>query len=285
MAAPFTPQTAAYKLTHWLDAAELSGLPRFPVDVQALALDVGKELKWPDPIFKVEAASIPGFEGGLFRVDDRGWALLYNSEIASPGRIRFTQAHELGHYLVHRLQQDEFACSQADVLNSQDAYEVREAEADRFASELLMPMKKFRTLIPDRVDFDALSEGSSLFGVSLTAAAIRWIRSTDESAVLIVSRDDFVAWSISSQRALKNGAYIKTRGLAVPLPAGSITASHDVAAIRTGEPVSLDSWFPHAHPDASAREMKLRCDNYGFTLTLLHLSRGDAVWPPRQESD
>lgn len=32
--------------------------------------------------------------------------------------------------------------------------------------------------------------------------------------------------------------------------------------------------------DAVAREMKLRCDNYGYTLSLLHLSNGDKVWAP-----
>lgn len=283
MATPFTPQTAAYKLTHWLDAAASVGMRRFPVDVEALALQVGGELRWKDPIFKVEAASIEGFEGGLFRLDERGWALLYNKQITSPGRIRFTQAHELGHYLVHRLEQDEFACSQQDVVNWQAGAKAKEVQADQFASELLMPMKQFRTLMADKVDLGALSDAASLFGVSLTAAALRWIRGTEESAVLVVSRDDFIDWSVPSDRAFKNGAYIKTKGLAVALPEGSIAADNTVSSNRAGGNVPLRVWFPHAHPDAVAREMKLRCDNFDYTLTLLHISRGEKVWKPAEE--
>jgi hypothetical protein len=142
--APFTPATAAIKLTHWLDAAAAAGLQRFPVDVEQLALHVGKELKWPDPIFKVVAADIPTFEGGLFHVEDQGWALLYNRNMTSEGRIRFTQAHELGHYLIHRLAQQEFHCSQADMVHWGPEMKSIEAEADDFASNLLMPMKQFR---------------------------------------------------------------------------------------------------------------------------------------------
>ena len=33
--------------------------------------------------------------------------------------------------------------------------------------------------------------------------------------------------------------------------------------------------------DAVAKEMKLVCENYGYTLTLLSLSNGDKVWEPR----
>ncbi|WP_421884998.1 hypothetical protein [Methylibium sp.] len=42
----------------------------------------------------------------------------------------------------------------------------------------------------------------------------------------------------------------------------------------------LKTWFEHAHPDAVAREMKPQRDNYGYTLTLLHLSAGDKAWAP-----
>jgi hypothetical protein len=43
----------------------------------------------------------------------------------------------------------------------------------------------------------------------------------------------------------------------------------------------LKTWFENAHPDAVLREMRLHCDNYGYTLSLLHLGNGDKVWAPR----
>ena len=284
--ATFTPATAAIRLTHWLDAAAAVGLQRFPVDVEQLALYVGQELKWPDPIFKVVAADIPSFEGGLFHVENQGWALLYNRNMTSQGRIRFTQAHELGHYLVHRLAQQEFQCSQADMVHWGPEMRSIEAEADDFASNLLMPMKQFRACTSaSDIDFDILSDTSNMFGVSLTAAALRWIRSTEQSAVLILSRDGFMDWAISTDKARANGAFYKTKGRVVELPAGSIAANEAIASCRTGDQVSLNTWFEHAHRDAVAREMKLVCENYGYTLTLLSLSNGDKAWAPRDWGD
>ena len=285
--ATFTPVTAAIRLTHWLDSAAAAGLQRFPVDVEQLALYVGQELKWPDPIFKVVAADIPpSFEGGLFHVEDQGWALLYNRNMTSQGRIRFTQAHELGHYLVHRLAQQEFQCSQADMVHWGPEMRSIEAEADDFASNLLMPMKQFRACTSaSDIDFDILSDTSNMFGVSLTAAALRWIRSTEQSAVLILSRDGFMDWAISSDKARANGAFYKTKRRVVELPAGSIAANEAIASCRTGDQVSLNTWFEHAHRDAVAREMKLVCENYGYTLTLLSLSNGDKAWAPRDWGD
>jgi hypothetical protein len=278
----FTPITAAIRLTHWLDAAEAAGLQRFPVDVKDLALQVGQQLKWSDPIFTVEPANIDSFEGGLFRVDGRGWALLYNERMGSPGRIRFTQAHELGHYLLHRALQLEFRCSQADMLHVGQEQHSQEADADGFASLLLMPMKQFRACTTGQpIDFDVLSDASSRFGVSLTAVALRWIQSTTESAVLVLSRDGFMEWSVSSERARKNGAFFRTRGRVVELPADSLAADDDASTFRGGESIRLHAWFPHAHRDAVAREMRLNCENYGCTLSLLHLSAGDSVWEPR----
>ena len=282
----FTPSSAAIRLTHWLDALAATGLPRFPVDVEQLALSVGQQLKWSDPIAVVKAADIQRFEGGLFHLGDQGWALLYNEKLKSPGRVRFTQAHELGHYLLHRLAQEEFQCSQADMVHWGPEQKSIEAEADDFASSLLMPMKQFRaaTNTGGIVDFDVLSSASAMFGVSLTAVALRWIRSTSESALLVLSRDGFMDWAVSSDKARSNGAFFKTKGRAVQLPSDTLANDASVSHCRTGQRVSLKSWFEHAHPDTSAWEMKLACENYGYTLSLLHLSPGDKVWEPRQWS-
>jgi Zn-dependent peptidase ImmA (M78 family) len=279
---PFTPATAANLLTHWLNAAAMAGLERFPVDVEQLALHVGHELRWPDPITKVVAADINRFEGGLFALDQNRWALLYNEKLTSPGRVRFTQAHELGHYLLHRSIQHSFECSQADMVHWEPSLKTMEAESDEFASNLLMPWKQFRDVTPAiDVDFEALSDASTKFGVSLTAVALRWIHATSESAILILSRDGYMDWAVSSDKARSNGAFFKTRGKVVELPSGSIAANERIASSRRGEKIPLSTWFDHAHRDASAREMKLTCENYGYTLTMLHLSPSDSVWEPR----
>lgn len=276
-----TPSKAAFRLTHLLDAA-FGAATRFPVDVKTLAKDVADALHLDERITAVKPANLDSFEGGLFQVEPQSWALLYNEELLSPGRILFTQAHELGHFLVHRQQQTSFECSQAEVGGFDLSHRKMEAEADEFASTLLMPLNQFRASVAGQaVDLEVLSGAARKFGVSLTAASLRWLRSTDESAILVLSRDGFIDWSISSDRAFHNGAFIRTQGRTVALPTGSLAEASDTQTSRAGARVPLRTWFEHAHPDAEMREMKLRCDNYGYTLSLLHLSPTDLVWAPR----
>lgn len=277
----FTPSSAAIKLSHWLDAFAVLGTPRFPVDVKELALAVGTQLRWTDTISSVQAVPLSTFEGGLFHLQNGAWALLYNEKMTSQGRIRFTQAHELGHFLLHRNKQSSFECSESDLLHWGPDLIDMESEADDFAAKLLMPLTHFRQATAGQpINLEILSVASYKFGVSLTAAALQWIKSTGESAVLVLSRDGFIDWSISSDRAFKNGVFIRTKGLTVELPERSLAADQSISDDKSGVRISLKTWFKHAHADAVMREMKLGCNNYGYTLSLLHLSPSDKAFPP-----
>lgn len=281
----WTPQKAAIRLTKICDQiSQVHGIPRFPVDVAELALGTAEVFRWPDPIAKVEAVDIPGFDGALFANEARSrWMLLYNDGLASPGRIRFTQAHELGHYVLHRLKRDEFKCSSDDMLSWEDKN--IEAEADLFASFLLMPLNDFRKQLTTTVDFELLRHCAIRYGVSLTAAALKWIQCTEESAVLILSRDGFMKWAFSSTTARRNGAFFRTRQGAVEIPAGSLAASPAITQERQGVELPASLWFPHTDRSASVREMKIQSEKYEYTMTLLCLSRNASVWPPFTEPE
>lgn len=282
---PFaTPQGAAVRLSQWLDAC-FSSSPgdRFPVDVPAIALGIGQQMNVADRIVQVQAFQAKAFEGGLFQIDPQKWALLYNDAGVSPRRVRFTQAHELGHFIVHRTLKTTFECSEGETAGWSDGNRNIEREADDFAANLLMPRTHFeRKVAGNQIDFEAISSAADDFGVSLTAAALRWLRITNESAVLVSSNEGFINWSVSSDRALKNGAYFRTVGRPpIEVPAASIASDPMRPHARSGEPVALQTWFKYAHRDAVAREMKVQCDNHAFALSLLHLSPTDAAWPPR----
>ncbi len=286
MAESLTSFTAAAKLTHWLDALAGGGHgARFPVEVADVALWVGQELKWADPIHEVKSANIRNFEGGLFYLEDRkGWVMLYNEVIRSAGRRRFTQAHELGHYLIHRARQSTFECTQSDMLHWGPDLKLMESEADDFAANLLMPLNHFRLDTEGQsINFEILSVCSDKYGVSLTAAALRWIKSTAQSAVLVLSRDGFMDWSFSSDRAFKKGAFFRTKHEPLEIPASSHLAASPSILHKRGIDIAANVWFPHAHPEARLREMNVLCENYGYTLTLLSMSAGDEVWAPRTE--
>jgi len=277
-----TPSKAAYKLTHVLDTfADAHGSTRFPVDVAELALNAASLFGWKDSITQVQAADIKNFEGALFSNDDRSeWCLLYNNAIKSNGRIRFTQAHELGHYILHRHQKDSFNCSEDDVVN-RDAEETSiEAQADTFAATLLMPLNDFRDQVGTASDLESLGACAERYGTSLTATVLRWLKDTDQQAVLINHRDGYMRWAYSSKAAKKNGAFFRSRKQIIEIPENSIAANESITSDRSGTEVSARVWFPHAPPHLSLREMKITSGEYDTALTLLVLPRGSTAWPP-----
>lgn len=278
----WTPPRAAHRLTHVLNAyAAAHGTPRFPVDVDALALEAANVFGWNDPITELRPAPIRHFEGALFPDDARQrWFLFYNPTITSPGRIRFTKGHELGHYLLHRQGRASFECTEQDMLTwSEDTQDI-EAQADLFASTLLMPLDDLRAQITQPVDFDLLGHCADRYGTSLTATTLRWLDATDENAVLVVSRDGFMRWAHSSKRAMRAGAFFRTRASVVAVPDGSRAADTRVEHDRRGTLVPATTWFAHADISESLREFKLCADQYDWIMSLLILPRHARVWPP-----
>lgn len=284
---PLTPPRAALRLTHILDTyAAAHNVARFPVNVEELALGCAQVFGWGDPITHVEAASIHGFEGALFPSDDRkNWLLLYNNTMRSPGRIRFTQAHELGHYILHRAQRESFECSESDMLNWSLEDASLESQADEFASYLLMPLNDYRQQVNAPVDLDVMAHCADRYGVSLTAAILKWLSYTDEKAVVIMSRDGFMNWAWASQPAFKSGAFFRTRRQTIAIPPGSISANPAIQSERRGADVPATVWFAHAEPQWTVREMKLYSDHYDCMITLIILPRFATVWPPRDAGD
>ena len=273
---------AATRLTKVLETfSTVHGANRFPVDVPALARETAAIFGWKDHISRVESADIKGFDGALFPNDARTeWLLLYNGAVPSPGRIRFTQAHELGHYVLHRTLKDAFECSDDDMLNwSQDDKDM-EGQADMFASYLLMPLDDFRKQVPGAIDLDVLGHCADRYGVSLTAAALKWLQYTDEKAVIIVSSNGFMNWAWASEPASKAGAFFRTRKNVIPIPSGSLAANNDIRHERAGQAVPAKVWFPDADSRVQIREMKLQADRYESVMTLLHLPRSADVWLP-----
>ena len=280
MADTLTASKAAYKISHVLDLfAAHHDSTRFPVNIVDLAKDAANQFGWPDPISEVRAEDIARFEGALIPgADRREWMLLYNDKIRSEGRIRFTQAHELGHYLLHRHQQESFACAEKDVVNLQTDEVTIEAQADSFASTVLMPLNDFRAQMVGSADFDGISSCADRYGVSLTSAALRWLRYTDTQAVLVVHRDGFMRWAFSSRSAAKNGAFFRTRSQTIPIPCGSLASNDAVLHERAGVELSARTWFPNAPVQLSLREMKITAQEYDSVMTLLVLPRAACVW-------
>lgn len=270
----WTPQRAANRLAKLAEVFSAAhGVHRFPVDVPSLALETARIFGWSDPITQVQAANIKGLDGALFPGYGRKeWLLLYNEMVSSPGRVRFTQAHELGHYILHRQARESFQCSDADMLNwSRDDKDI-EGQADLFASYLLMPLDDYRKQVTTVVDLELLGHCADRYGVSLTAAILKWLQYTDEKAVLVISKDGFINWAWSSESAAKAGAFFRTRNSVIPVPDSSIAAKSEISHDRTGTLIPASVWFPYASADTPVREMKIYAEQYG--VDFLWFDRG-----------
>ena len=285
---PGAPIAEANRLSRLLNISR--GTERFPVDVEELARGYAQQFGHNDPITEVIGADLPGFEGALYgtkKHENLEWALLYNSAIEVPGRIRFTMAHELGHYILHRQNGNAFECSEADLLQWDTVEKRQEAEADVFASYLLMPIDDFRRSIgSDSVDLRILDGCARRYGVSLTAAILKWLEFTEQRAVLVMSTEGYILWARSSQSAYHSGAVFRTRRNPVSIPTDSLAASA-ISVTREMQGVELAAriWFPQEPEDMSLREFKIVSDRYERTMSLLILPKAEPRWVREQEDN
>jgi Zn-dependent peptidase ImmA (M78 family) len=272
------PFKEAARITKMLDHA--LGVDRFdkaPVDVAELAVEYSRATAAQTPIHEVTGRRLEGCAGALVYSEERPrqWGILFDQK-QSPGRRAFTVAHEFGHWVLHRALIEDDPSFDGGIYCDENAVVRRdvtgiEQEADEFAANLLMPLHDFRRQLPatEQPTFDRLSAAAKRYGVSLTAAILRWLEYTETRAMMIVSNEGFAVWARSSDSALKTRRYIRTRDTVFELPATAFAARRDYSdAARTGVLQPSGVWFPE-----QALEMCLRSERYDHEITLLHFDK------------
>lgn len=291
-AAPKKPMAEANRLSSMLNL--VLGEERFPVKVDEVALEYSRQCCPDDPIDKVMGEPLEGFEGMLTANRARSkWLVLYNNAMPSMGRQRFTIAHELGHYLLHRDRQDQFECGSDDIETADGADERRErqleTEADQFASALLMPLDDFRRQVDGQpIGVDLLNHCAARYGASLTAAALKWIDVAPERAILVASGEDHLLWAKSNEAAYRSGAYFATRKQTIEVPAASLAHSSNGDSTNKVEAKRAQVWLPREPASMPLTEMTLIAAPPDYTLTLLlmpHAERRTAWGDETAEED
>jgi len=274
-----TGSIAASTVLKWLRAYHReSGMP------DAVDLDILRQMLPTTPYGKdvreIKAPmvlDVDSCEGMLVRnpKDVAEWGIFYNGK-ASPERRRFTIAHELGHLILHRGQQQSFNCDKESVYSGIDTIRVIEREADDFASNLLMPGDLLRDWISNqRIDLRVLSAIAKRFQVSFEALCIRFIKFTTQRAILVYWDNGFVKYEWRSSSAIKTRARIRrTDDPQEPLP-GTLAADASVTQEWDGTEMSAAIWCPE-----EAQHMKLREFKHSFgardrVLTLLLLESAE----------
>lgn len=120
----------------------------------------------------VKSSTLPAGISGEIRPNGSSYEIKVNRH-DSKGRQRFTVAHELAHYLLHRDQIGDGV--RDDALYRSSLSDVREAEANRLAAEILMPAAKIREALAEYpgTEEDKLYTLAAIFGVSEVAMEIR----------------------------------------------------------------------------------------------------------------
>ena len=136
------------------DIFERYGEGYFPINVELIAKNLGLEVKSQDLGNNVS--------GVLFIKDGRGIIGFNEIENISIVRKRFTIAHEIGHYILHRHDQNlfvdhkEFKAMYRDSDSSKGEI-IQEKEANAFAAAILMPKDMILKRL-DKMTFDLGSD-------------------------------------------------------------------------------------------------------------------------------
>jgi Zn-dependent peptidase ImmA (M78 family) len=175
---------------------------------ERLAAAIHEQLTWqsgPVPVHEIAYAldivqirdsPANGFEGALVMMPDRGTGSIAVNASSSPQRRRFTIAHELGHFLNPWHQpigsDSRFECTRADLLTSwrdmpPDAGRRRrqEAEANRFAIELLAPARRLRQYVSGIPDLERVVALSKALDISKEAGARRYVELLDQPTAIV----------------------------------------------------------------------------------------------------
>ncbi|TPL67552.1 MULTISPECIES: ImmA/IrrE family metallo-endopeptidase [unclassified Mesorhizobium] len=161
-----------------------------PVPIEELCLRLD--------IHEIVPLTTHSYEGGLVTTPDKfNGSILFNE--ASPReRRRFTIAHELGHFLIPShvpSAEGRFLCKLQDMRELKGGESDRrlkmEVEANRFASQLLMPPPKFRmdVAVGKDPDIRQLSSIAKKYDVSKEAAGRAYVRFREEPVALVVTQN------------------------------------------------------------------------------------------------
>jgi Zn-dependent peptidase ImmA (M78 family) len=211
--------------------------------------------------------------GYLMRLGN-SFGIGYSTGIRSEGFQNFTVAHELGHYFIDghatALLSSGKHLSRSGYI-SKDPFE---AEADAFATELLMPWCLIDPLIRANgggfSTIKAIAEGSES---SLLASAIRYAEVTKECVAVVVSHVgavEFMTASASFKQIRGLDWLRKSDSLPVGVPTRRYSTESDwIRSCQVAEEgCRLFQWFPGTD-DREAEEDVVGLGSYGRLLTVL----------------
>lgn len=227
------------------------------LDIEAIAFDA---------CVQVEYKNLIGCEATLVGFGGRAIATIKPSDFR--GRERFSIAHELGHWEIHRGKS--FQCRADSLLNNLASDIKLEREADDYASHILMPADLFNPVIKsfNLPNLKQLEEVSSLFQTSKIATTIRLAKIDTLPVLLACYTQQKRSWYIAAPHIPRRW-FLKGK-----LDEDSF--AYDL--LKSGTPCNIprkqsaDAWFEN--DDADEFEILEQCysPTNGQVLVILYLT-------------
>lgn len=235
-----------------------------PVDPYQIASEEG--------IFLTKIKTNNLFFARIEFLKDYGKYVIYYPEhennISSP-IIRFSLAHELGHYYIpeHRelLENGRTHSSNTRTITNN----LIEIEANHFASLLLIPSFVLNSFVKKYhcITFFKILEIAKTCNCSITSTAIRYINFTDSPSILVCSEDNTIKWAACSDAAKSLGCHWVQN-----IPIKSLTSKiNKPGEIQEDEDV-IYKWFPNCKTKGSIWEEVYKLPVLNWVLTLLTIN-------------
>jgi hypothetical protein len=197
------------------------------LDIEAIAYACGATIL-PQPL--------TGCQANIIGFGDR--AIITVNSNAIPTRQRFSSGHELGHWMKDR-GQSAFGCLDIQI-DSEWTSNNAETRANRFSSDLLLPVSMFAPLAKRRpMTLETVRDLASTFRMSRTATAIRLVNYGSFPAMLIYYAEGQRRWFLRPSSEIPSSLWPSQRPEPHSLAAGLLAGKSDNAS---GE-VRADHWF------------------------------------------
>lgn len=223
------------------------------LDIEAIAEYCGATIRYK-PLYGCEARIIGYRDRAIITINADSWR----------GRQRFSGGHELGHWMCDR-DQIAFGCNYENYVRGWSSL-TPETRANRFASDLLLPVSMFRPRAHGMpVTFGSVRKLADAFKMSLTSTAIRLVEHGGLASMLVCNSPQKREWFVASPE-------ISGRLWPVARPEeGSVAFSLVSNAIEDKVPTDIrcDRWINHPRAEHYwIKEDSLRLKD-GTVLSLL----------------
>ncbi len=155
------------------------------IDVEAIAFDQGAIVKYR-PMSTCEARIIGHGDSAVISINNR----------SLPERQRFSLGHELGHWTQDKGMVS-LSCVRSDIGPQRAGIGNPESQANAFATQLLMPDYIFKPISAQLpLTFETVRQLGKRFGTSLTATAIKLVKTAHFPGMVACYKDGRLHWAV-----------------------------------------------------------------------------------------